>query len=438
MTSIVKVDPTASLDLSPQERALLVGDLSKLTEDQRAHLYRSVCESVGLNPLTRPFEYIMLNGKLTFYARKDCTEQLRAKHNVALTIVARENIEGVFAVTARATTPNGRTDESIGAVAVAGLRGEALCNAIMKAETKSKRRVTLSICGLGMLDESEMETVENAVPFIEASEAALDVAPVAGLQALPSAVQPAEPEPAAATSRTEEVKAKLNRAKAAGTGSTDALKEIPLKQLIDEVVAIRDFLKLDDLAFADLALGATGTASLKTIKDAAEQRKWLTSMLERLIPMRDTLESAAEANAGSATRPAAAESQQANGAADGLGAGHTSTPAEGPQPAPSSEPAAAVQEPATTAEAIKSVTGQEPVRAIDRKPDTSGEITQAQMKKINVMRRERELDEITYRGILRDVTTPFGKAKTSALQLTAAEASAVIDHIEQGKEAIPA
>jgi hypothetical protein len=29
----------------------------------------------------------------------------------------------------------------------------------MKAETKAKRRVTLSICGLGMLDESELETV---------------------------------------------------------------------------------------------------------------------------------------------------------------------------------------------------------------------------------------------------------------------------------------
>jgi hypothetical protein len=29
----------------------------------------------------------------------------------------------------------------------------------MKAETKAKRRVTLSIVGLGMLDESELETI---------------------------------------------------------------------------------------------------------------------------------------------------------------------------------------------------------------------------------------------------------------------------------------
>jgi hypothetical protein len=42
------------------------------------------------------------------------------------------------------------------AVPIAGLRGEARANAMMKAETKAKRRATLAICGLGMLDESEM------------------------------------------------------------------------------------------------------------------------------------------------------------------------------------------------------------------------------------------------------------------------------------------
>jgi len=35
----------------------------------------------------------------------------------------------------------------------------------MKCETKAKRRATLSICGLGMLDESELETIPGAVVF---------------------------------------------------------------------------------------------------------------------------------------------------------------------------------------------------------------------------------------------------------------------------------
>jgi hypothetical protein len=49
-----------------------------------------------------------------------------------------------------------------GAVSLVGLRGEALANAIMKAETKAKRRATLSICGLGFLDETEIETIPDA------------------------------------------------------------------------------------------------------------------------------------------------------------------------------------------------------------------------------------------------------------------------------------
>jgi hypothetical protein len=121
--------------------------------------YNRVCESLGLNPLTRPFEYITLSGKLTFYARKDCTEQLRNLRRVSIAIVAREVTEGVYVVTARATDASGRSDESIGAVPIdKAVGGEARANAIMKAETKAKRRVTLSFCGLGMLDESETDS----------------------------------------------------------------------------------------------------------------------------------------------------------------------------------------------------------------------------------------------------------------------------------------
>jgi hypothetical protein len=44
----------------------------------------------------------------------------------------------------------------IGVKAIATLKGEARANAMMTAETKGKRRVTLSICGLGVLDETEV------------------------------------------------------------------------------------------------------------------------------------------------------------------------------------------------------------------------------------------------------------------------------------------
>lgn len=162
------------------EQVLIGGDLAKLTPSQRADYYLKVCESIGLNPYTKPFDYITLNGKLTLYAKRDCTDQLRRRDNIKVSITSRGAVElgaragatveagsmhaggDVYVVTARAATPDGREDESIGAVSIAGLKGEALANALMKAETKAKRRVTLSICGLGWLDESEVDSVPDA------------------------------------------------------------------------------------------------------------------------------------------------------------------------------------------------------------------------------------------------------------------------------------
>jgi hypothetical protein len=143
------------------EQVLIGGDLSKLTPEQRMSYYMSVCESVGLNPLTKPFEYITLNGRLTLYARKDATDQVRDKRKVNITKLERERMDSIYTVTAYAQTADGRQDSSIGAVNIENLKGDALANAVMKAETKAKRRVTLSICGLGMLDETELETIPN-------------------------------------------------------------------------------------------------------------------------------------------------------------------------------------------------------------------------------------------------------------------------------------
>lgn len=157
------------------ERVLGQGDLKDLSPEERVSYYLRVCESLSLNPATRPFEYLTFQGKTILYARRDCTEQLRKRDKVSVAITSREMVEGVYVVTAKATTPDGRTDESIGAVAIEGLKGEARANAFMKAETKSKRRVTLSICGLGCLDESEVEDVPAAAVPIQSEARSLSL-----------------------------------------------------------------------------------------------------------------------------------------------------------------------------------------------------------------------------------------------------------------------
>lgn len=149
-------------NLALMEQVVTKGDLSQLNPQDRVMYYKAVCESVGLNPLTKPFEFMVLQGKTTLYARKDATEQLRRIHGISVTIISREVVNDIYVVTARATDKNGRSDESIGAVNFGSLKGDAAANAIMKAETKAKRRVTLSIAGLGLLDEHETESIKGA------------------------------------------------------------------------------------------------------------------------------------------------------------------------------------------------------------------------------------------------------------------------------------
>jgi hypothetical protein len=155
MTDIVQAQAQAHT----LEKVLVHGDLAALSPAERMNYYNALCSSVGLNPLSRPFEYLKLSGRLTLYARKDATDQLRSIHGISVELVERTRVDDCYVVLARATNAYGRRDESTGVVSIKGLSGESLANALMKAETKAKRRVTLSICGLGMLDETEADTI---------------------------------------------------------------------------------------------------------------------------------------------------------------------------------------------------------------------------------------------------------------------------------------
>jgi hypothetical protein len=172
---------TPSQPLPPEvvEKVVLSGDLSELDAAQRAEYYAAVCRSLGLNPLTKPFEYLTLNGRLRLYALRDCADQLRRLHGISIYIANRERLNDIYIVTARAKDRSGREDESTGAVPLGNLKGDALANALMKAETKAKRRVTLSIAGLGWLDETELETIPQPSRVGVSTEAPLEEEPPA-------------------------------------------------------------------------------------------------------------------------------------------------------------------------------------------------------------------------------------------------------------------
>ncbi len=171
-SNVTALAPRDQTDWALMEKVVVQGDLAQLSPKERMQYYRYVCESMGLNPATKPFNYISLWSAekkakvLTLYATKDAADQLRRNNGVSLATPDVHNDGETFEVWITASTPDGRTDTELGAVAIKGLTGNDLANAKMKAVTKAKRRVTLSICGLGFLDETEIETIKGARPVL--------------------------------------------------------------------------------------------------------------------------------------------------------------------------------------------------------------------------------------------------------------------------------
>lgn len=160
-TEISRSNTSEELQSKTIEDVLIKGNLATLPVPERVNYYLTVCKSLGLNPLTKPFEYLSFQGKMVLYAKRECTEQLRRIHSVSIDEIKTERFDNLFVATAYASSKD-KKDSDVGAVDINNLKGVDLANAIKKAVTQAKRRVTLSICGLGMLDESETEDVGGA------------------------------------------------------------------------------------------------------------------------------------------------------------------------------------------------------------------------------------------------------------------------------------
>lgn len=159
-------EPSVIQDSEAAQKALDImtrGDLGKLSTPERAQFLAMMAKSLGLNPLTKPVDLIPGQGGqgLVIYFNRGATDQLRAKHKVNLEVLERYNpTPSTYAVRIRATLPNGRQDESTGVVVLTpNMPPGEQANTLMRCETKAKRRATLSILGLSLMDESEMADI---------------------------------------------------------------------------------------------------------------------------------------------------------------------------------------------------------------------------------------------------------------------------------------
>src|SRR5580692_7259167 len=100
------------------EMAVGMGDFSRLQPADRLRYIAGICQLLRLNALTLPFRIMKLDGRDVLYATADCGAQLRTRDKISVKLTSRSYEHGCVVVTAHGSTPDGRQDESTGAVAL--------------------------------------------------------------------------------------------------------------------------------------------------------------------------------------------------------------------------------------------------------------------------------------------------------------------------------
>jgi hypothetical protein len=173
-------------------------DLEHLNEDQKATYYRDACNFLGIPANLNLLAYIEMvvgdNGRhLVLYAKKGATDLIRQNRGIStisLEALPKDLVPGQVCFMAAGRDKNGREERAIGAADIDGLRGKALTDAVMIAQTRATRRMTLQFVGGGILDESEIPASNALV-----NNVALDTItaqPVVVPNPAPSIVEPPE------------------------------------------------------------------------------------------------------------------------------------------------------------------------------------------------------------------------------------------------------
>lgn len=174
------------LDPDVMRQFVMDGDLSKISPRERPALVMALCRHIGVDPIERPFLVFRDGKREILYAARSCTSALCRQRKISRQVIGVEEktIAGQDMIVAKARATmlsSGRHDESTGVVPVLqrdavwengrkvtkGWRmpdPEEAANLVMKAETKAKRRAVLDLVGLGITDESELDTMPSARP----------------------------------------------------------------------------------------------------------------------------------------------------------------------------------------------------------------------------------------------------------------------------------
>jgi hypothetical protein len=154
-----------------KQQLVIQHDLSKLTPEEVAKYLADVSVFIGLDPGLNGLDTIWMKNEngpgqsLVVYARRGTAEILRNILRIEVQSLTNQMINGSIVFTAAGRKPDdngvvgGRNEIATGSKYITGLVGKALDDAIMTASTRALRRLTMQFTSLGILDESEVQSL---------------------------------------------------------------------------------------------------------------------------------------------------------------------------------------------------------------------------------------------------------------------------------------
>ena len=142
------------------------GDVSMMSNEQRAAFILFYCRELGLNAASGAIEIIEFYDPdqkrkvAKVYVKAEATKQLGNLHRIRVETLSEEVVAGgLFKVAVRGHQPDGRTYDEVGYVSLVDREGNRLGNnayknALMKAHTVAKRRLVSGMIGFSTPPEA--------------------------------------------------------------------------------------------------------------------------------------------------------------------------------------------------------------------------------------------------------------------------------------------
>jgi hypothetical protein len=139
-------------------------NLNELNQDQRNEYYLAACKYFGVPPELNVLRLTYVDNQngpanLVLCATKGATDIIRNNLKISVKGLTDKQVNGSYVVTATGENKDGRQEMSFGSFYIDGLKGKDLDIAIMTAQTRALKRMTLQFAGGGLADESEVDMI---------------------------------------------------------------------------------------------------------------------------------------------------------------------------------------------------------------------------------------------------------------------------------------